>query len=299
MKKIGIVILHYNGESDTIECLESLSKLQISDYKLEIIIIDNGSKKKLIINDFKVIRLDENLGFAQGNNVGIRLLLKNGCDYVLILNNDTVVDKNFLSELLNTIESDKSIGIASPKIYFQKEYEFHKNRYHPFQLGKVIWYAGGIMDFRNVIGHHKGVDEVDHGQFHKSYDIDYATGACMLVKKDVFEKIGMFDEKYFLYYEDSDLCLRAKKIGYKVVFSPLSVIWHKNAGSSQGGSGSNLQDYYITRNRLLFGISYAPLRSKFALLKESISLFLSGRKWQKKGVVDFYLGRFGKGSFTD
>ena len=118
-----------------------------------------------------------------------------------------------------------------------------------------------------------------------------------MIKRDVLEKVGLFNEKYFLYYEDNDLCQRVKKIGYKIVFAPKSVIWHKNAGSS-GGSGSSLQDYYITRNRLVFGFKYAPTRTKFSLIKESVNFFLNGRKWQKKGVMDFYLRRFGKGSYS-
>src|SRR3989344_360711 len=108
--------------------------------------------------------------------------------------------------------------------------------------------------------------------------------------------VGMFDDKYFLYYEDADLSMRIKKKGFKIVYVPSSIIWHKNAGSA-GGSGSMLQDYYITRNRLLFGFRYAPFRSKLALFRESLSLLFRGRQWQKCGVIDFYLGKLGRGSY--
>ena len=152
------------------------------------------------------------------------------------------------------------------------------------------------MDWGNIIGHNRGVDEVDKGQYNKIEETELATGCCMLIKKDVLEKIGSFDDRYFLYYEDADLSIRAKKRGFKIVYVPKSVIWHKNAGSV-GGSGSALQDYYITRNRLIFGFRYAPARSKLALFRESICLLLKGRKWQKQGAMDFYLGRLGKGSY--
>ena len=118
----------------------------------------------------------------------------------------------------------------------------------------------------------------------------------MLIKKEVLQRIGLFDEKYFLYYEDSDLSQRVKKVGYKIVYAPKAILWHKNAGSA-GGSGSTLQDYYITRNRLFFGLQYVPFRAKLALVKESIVLLIKGRSWQKRGILDFYLGKLGRGSF--
>src|SRR3989344_2902107 len=117
----------------------------------------------------------------------------------------------------------------------------------------------------------------------------------MFMRRNVLEKSGLFDEKYFMYYEDTDLSLRIKKNGFKLFYIPQAIVWHKVAQSS--GIGSELNDYFITRNRLLFGMKYAKIRSRFALYRESLRLLSSGRKWQKKGVIDFYLGRFGKGSW--
>ncbi|OGH10406.1 MAG: hypothetical protein A2857_05285 [Candidatus Levybacteria bacterium RIFCSPHIGHO2_01_FULL_36_15] len=304
MNKIAIVILDFNGEKDTLDCLGSIENLKKEDNELFVVVVDNASKEKFSIGSFqftkgklKIIRSEISLGFSGGNNIGIKHALKEGATHIVILNNDTTVSKNFIDELLKTIDSSDNIGIVSPKIYFSKGFEYHKSRYKKEDLGKVIWYAGGIMDWSNLIGHHKGVDEVDHDQFEKIEETEFASGCCMMIKRDVLEKVGLFNEKYFLYYEDNDLCQRVKKIGYKIVFAPKSVIWHKNAGSS-GGSGSSLQDYYITRNRLVFGFKYAPTRTKFSLIKESVNFFLNGRKWQKKGVMDFYLRRFGKGSYS-
>lgn len=303
MKSIFISILNFNGRNNTIECVESLKKINISGFKLTIIAIDNGSAEKLDLkNDswgninLKLIRNEKNLGFSGGHNVAIQYALENGADYVLILNNDTYTDKNFLEEMIKAAEGDDRIGILSPKIYFAPGFEFHKDKYKKQELGRVFWYAGGEMDWNNVLGHHRGVDQVDKGQFDKAEETELATGCCMLIKKEVFEKIGIFDDKYYLYYEDSDLSIRAKKAGFKIVYVPKSTIFHKNAGSA-GGSGSKLQDYYITRNRLILGIKYASLRAKLALLKESLKILLTGRYWQKRGILDFYLGKFGKGSY--
>lgn len=307
MKHVFISLLNYNGSENTIDCLESLKDIIADNFKLTIAVVDNASSDDSVrnIKDYilknklsgiKIIQNKENLGFSGGHNVVIKYALKNGADYVLILNNDTYVDQDFLAELVGEGESDKKAGILVPKIYFALGLEFHKDRYSEKERGKVFWYAGGEIDWNNVIGHHRGVDEVDKGQFDKTEETKLATGCCMLIKKEVFEKIGNFDEKYFLYYEDADLCMRAKNKGFEIFYVPKSIIWHKNAASA-GGSGSTVQDYYITRNRLMFGFRYAPIHSKLALFKESLSLLFKGRRWQKQGAVDFYLGKLKKGSY--
>lgn len=301
MEKVSIVILNFNGKLDTLDCINSFRKSSLPD-KTSIIVVDNGSSNGLVnavlskFPDVKILENNANLGFSQGNNVGINYAISHGADYVLIINNDTLVDKNLLKELLKAIKSNDLIGIAVPKIYFAKGFEFHKDRYKKEELGNVIWYAGGIMDWNNVIGSHRGVDQIDRGQYETIEETDFATGNCMLVKKEVFEKVGFFDKLYFLYYEDNDFSVRVKKAGFKIMYTPKAYIWHKNAASA-GGSGSLLQDYYITRNRLFFGMRYAPLRARLALARESFKILVNGRTWQKRGVLDFYLNKLGKGSF--
>lgn len=310
MMNVSIVILNYNGLKDTIECLKSLFKVNLEKIKLRILVIDNASYdysaetirkfsktgKHSNMLTLEVIENENNLGFAGGNNVGIKEALSGGADYIMLLNNDTVVDKDFLVRLVEIFSKDKKIGIVVPKIYFYPGFEFYKDRYKDKEKGKVIWYAGAKMDWKNLIGSHLGVDEVDNGQYDKIYETEFATGCCMLIKKEVFEKVGFLDEKYFLYYEDSDFAMRAKRKGFKIIFAPSAIVWHKNAGSG-GGSGSKLQDYYITRNRLLFGSRYASFRTKLALTRESLKIIFFGRYWQKKAVMDFYSKRLGKGSF--
>ena len=140
------------------------------------------------------------------------------------------------------------------------------------------------------------MDEVDNGQNNKEKEVDFATGSSMLIRCDVLRQIGLLDDKYFLYYEENDLCQRIKKVGYKIMYAPKSVVWHMVGQAT--GVGSSLADYYIARNRLLFGIRWAPWRVKFALVRESVKLLFIGRTWQKRGVIDFYLGRLGKGSYA-
>lgn len=305
MIKVFVVILSWQRANDTIDCINSLLKSKVDGIELEVVVVDNGSKDESVeelkklktkeIKNLKIIENKENLGFAGGNNVGIRYALKYGADYVMVLNNDTEVDKDLLSNLVSFMEKNASAGVASPKVYFYPGFEFHKDRYKKEDLGRVIWYAGGDVDWRNVYGTNCGVDEVDKGQYDETRETGFVTGACMFVKVKTLKKVGLFDERYYLYLEDADLSMRIKKSGLKVLYVPYAHLWHKVSQSS--AIGSDLNDYFITRNRLLFGMKYAPLRTKFALFRESISFLFNGRNWQKVGVKDYYLGRFGKGSW--
>lgn len=295
-----ISIINYNSISETKNCLRSIEELILpKELRLFVVVLDNGSNEfNLKKEDFKlnleIIVSKENLGFSGGHNLIIKKI-KDQADFILILNNDTILDKKLVERLINSLSD--GVGIVSPKIYFSGGREFHKDRYKKSDEGKVIWYAGGIMDWKTVIGKHKGVDEVDVGQFERSEQIDFASGCCMMIRKEALEKVGLFDEKYFLYYEDADLSERFKRCGYKIMFIPEAVLWHNNASSS-GGSGSSLQDYYITRNRLLFGMKFAPIKIKIFLTLEAIKTIKNGREWQKKGINDFFRGRFGKGSYV-
>lgn len=297
MKKVFIVILNYNGEGFILDCLESVKKLTSENFKLEIVVVDNGSTDnsvKLIKRKFPKVRLienKENLGFCKGNNIGIEYAIKKKADYIMLLNNDTIVDSNLVVNLLAGFKD--GVGIVSPKIYFASGYEFHKKRYKPGERGKVIWYGGGRIDWENVLLSHCNVDEVDRGQFDKARETDFATGCCMMVKSEVFEKIGLFNEKYFLYYEDADFSMRVRRAGLKIIFYPKGKLWHLNAGSI-GGSGSSLQDYYLTRNRLFFGMKYGRFKVKLSLLKEAFLLLFKGEGHRKRAVIDFLVGRFGR-----
>jgi hypothetical protein len=304
MVKVSLIILSWNARKMTQEELENVGGLETKDLNAECVVVDNGStddtQEKLSIHklpnmNYKFIRIEKNLGYAGGNNVGIKDAYKRGADYIILLNNDVVLPKDILIKLVGVADKNKKIGLLAPKMYFAKGYEFHKERYQKEDLGKIIWYAGGFIDWNNIYSIHRGVDEVDHGQYDKEDEVDAANGACLLIRKEVVRDIGFLREKYFMYWEDADYCLRAKRVGWKVVYTPETCLWHKVSSSS--AIGSNLNDYFLTRNRMLFGTKYASMRTKFALFRESIKLLLNGRKWQKIGVRDFYLGRWGKGSW--
>lgn len=299
MDNVGVVILHYRGEEDTRECINSLTLNKDNNYSLKLIVVANQSdenfisslKKKYPTIDF--IENKTNLGFAQGNNIGISQALRLGCEYILVLNNDTITAPDLISKLVSFAKKDSLVGLISPKIYFAAGFEYHKDRYSKNERGKVIWYAGGILDWSNVFAYHRGVDEVDRQQFNKSSDTDFATGCCMLIKRSVIEKIGFLDKNYFLYFEDVDYSIRTQKAGFKVKYDPNAYLWHKNAASS-GKPGSRLHVYYQTRNRLYFGYKYAPLRSKKSLALDSLKMLMRGGIFTK-AVADYYLGRMGQG----
>lgn len=306
MKKVAVVTVNFNTDEDTDTFLKSIETVKKKDLTVEVIVVDNGSKEVYKLpssvkkDHVKLIRSDENTGFSGGYNIGIKEALHDGADYILIVNNDTLADEDMLINLIDVLESDPKIGLTVPKIYFAKGHEFHKDRYKKDELGRVFWYAGGHTDWANVSSIHRGVDEVDNGQYDTTEPVDFATGCCMMFKREVLEKVGLLDDKYFLYYEDADLNERVKRGGYKVYYVPSAVLVHVNAASSGGaGNGNVLQDYFITRNQMLFGMTYAPLRTKLALIRQSLRLLKNGRPFQKLAIKDFYQGKLGKGSFFE
>jgi len=302
--KVSIIIVNWNRRKDTLECLSALSKCSHSGIEVQIIVVDNASTdgsveaiKAFDIKDFdlNLIKNPKNLGFAKPNNQGIQAAYTWGADFVLLVNNDLFVSEDLIENLVLIAKEHPRVGAISPKIYFSKGFEFHKDRYKKTDRGRVIWYAGGDIDWDNVIGSNHGVDDVDEGQYEKTDETDFATGACMLLRTEALRKVGLLNERYFMYLEDGDISVRLKRVGWGVLYTPKAQAWHKVAQSS--GIGSELNDYFITRNRLYFGLKFAPLRAKFALIREAVKILFSGRTWQKRGVRDFFLLRFGRGSW--
>ncbi len=298
MSQIAIVIVNWNGKKDTLHCLASLEKLKVSKYKVAVTVVDNGSSDgsvDVIRKEFPhvyIIENNKNLGFTGGNNVGISHVLREGASYVWLLNNDTFVDAHALNEIVSSF-NDQHVGIAGSKIYFAPGHEFHKDRYASHERGNVLWYAGGSIDWNNMYASHRGVDEVDKGQYNQVEETPFITGCSMMVKRNVFETVGMLDDRYYLYLEDVDFCLRAQRAGYKTLYVPSSKVWHMNASSS-GGPGTILHEYYFTRNRLLLGFQFAPLRTRIALMREAIRFLFQGSSVKKKAVIDMIVGRFGR-----
>ena len=253
--KVSIIILNWNGLEDTIECLESLKKITYPNY--QVIVVDNGSEG----NDVKVLRErfgdyiqiienDRNYGFSGGNNIAVRWLLNDSCpDYFLLLNNDTVVDAEFLTEMVKVTESDPSIGVVGPKTYFYDD---------PNRL-QLVWLE---VDMFSGQGIHVGAREVDTGQYENLTEVDYAQGSCLMVKRCVIDTVGLLDELYFTYWDEADYCIRTRQAGYKIVYVPKARIWHKVSSSAKKITG--LSRYYKTRNSFYFIKKYGTSK-QFAL----------------------------------
>ncbi|MBD3279772.1 MAG: glycosyltransferase [Candidatus Pacebacteria bacterium] len=297
---ISIVIVHYNTDKDTKECLDSLAKIKAKGFTYAIIVVDNGSKtplslkRKKLTKEVEVLRSEANLGFTGGNNIGIRHALETyNSDYILLLNADTVVKPDFLTQLFKRIKAEPQSGMVSPKIYFAAGKEFHQDSYSKKDHGQVLWYAGGSIDWQNLLAFHRGVDELDRGHFDHQQQSDFATGCCVLIKRELLEKLRWLDKRYFLYLEDVDWSKRVKDAGYQLLFEPQAVIWHKNAGASEG-AGSDLHQYYQTRNRLLFFFQHGSLKSRLTAFFWLLRLLKQGSTLKKQAVLDFLLNRFGK-----
>lgn len=299
--KIAVIIVHFADSKVTFETLDSLRETDLpSKTKCQVYVVDNTVSEDFqqdLIKKYPEVKLvvsPENLGFAGGNNLGLKQALDDKNDIFVLLNNDTLVKKDFYKKIVSSPITKKDVGIVGGLIYFAPGFEF-KNKYKKEDKGKVIWYGGGQIDWDNVYISHRAVDEVDKGQFKKVEENDFITGCLLITKREVLEKVGLLSEKMFLYLEDADFNIRVKRAGYKIIFDPRIKIWHKVAQSS--GIGSPLNDYFITRNRLLFGFRYARLRTKIALLREGFRKLRNGTEAQKAAVKDFLTFNFGKGSW--
>lgn len=296
MKKVAIVTADFNNHKDTDEWLASAKKLDTKGLELLWLVVDNGSNvsvKETIEKYPNVtwLQTGKNLGFAGGFNRGMKYAKEWGADYVLIINNDTLfAEKDLLKKLIGVLEKKPKAGVVSPKIYFAKGYEF-QDRYDRKDLGKVLWYAGGSFDWDNVRSVHRGIDEVDNGAYDKTEKTEFTTGCCVLIKREILEKVGYFEEKLFAYFEDSDWIERIKAAGYEQWYVGSTYIYHKVSQTAE--IGSSWTDYLITRNRIWFAMKWARPRTKFAIAREALRLLLSGRPAQREGIIDYIRGVWG------
>jgi GT2 family glycosyltransferase len=241
MSTLSIILVNYKRAQDTIECVRSLGQSTFTDY--DIIIIDNGSSDASVerLNaeclEATVISTKVNLGFAEGNNVGIREALHRGSRQILLLNNDTIVDRNALAELSSSLASPSSIGIVGPKILY-------------FDQPNVIWFAGAHLNIHSASYGHYGIGEADTGQYDTPNECDYITGCCLLFRREVAERIGLLDSAYFAYLEDADFCTRARHSGFAVMYQPKALIYHKISSTSSWDSPIYI--YFNLRNKILF-----------------------------------------------
>jgi len=259
--KVFIVILNWNGKEDTLACLESVRRIDYANY--EVVVVDNASSDgsaeaiRSLFPEVTVIETGNNLGYAGGNNVGLRYAIKNGSSYILILNNDTVVDPKIIVELVKASKDKSDIGIFSAKIYYHAR-------------PKLIWYAGVKWQDNRYRFKHIGQKEIDDGRlFNSIKEVDYACGCAFFIRSNLLAKIGLFDENYFLTYEEADLCYRARRYGIRSYFVPKAKLWHK-VSVSFGGENSPLFTYFMVRNRLLWAEKYLSLPKRLSLYWQTI-----------------------------
>ena len=237
---VSIITINYNGLKDTCELIEALP---FEDKSIEVIVVDNASKEDeaaIITNRYpqvKVIRSEKNLGFAGGNNLGIKAAQGK---YLFFINNDVILkpQTSDIRHLISRLETDDKIGAVCPKIRFA----WGDN---PIQFAGYTPLSRYTMRNRSI-----GFGETDKGQYDTAHSTPYAHGAAMMVKREVIEKVGLMPECYFLYYEEFDWSMMFTRSGYSIWYEPACTIYHKESQTT--GQNSPLKTYYLTRNRLLF-----------------------------------------------
>jgi GT2 family glycosyltransferase len=273
-KKVAIITVVHENYIVLEDFFKSL--ISQSDKDFHLFISDLSSVKKPIKKngiDFTVLE-GNNRGYAHGVNLGLKEAVNKGYELFCVVNNDVIFKENFVASVRNSL--DKNPGsIIGGKIYYAPGYEYHQKKYNKEDLGNVLWYAGGKIDWDHMMPTHRGVDEVDDNRYGKLEQTEFVTGCLTLFDKKVFDKLGFWDESYFLYYEDADFSIKALKKGVDLIYDPSIVIWHK-VSQSTDGSGSLIHQKYQNRNRVKLGLKYAPLRTKLHLIKNF--LFDSLRK---------------------
>lgn len=236
---VSIVIVNYKEPRDTLALLTSLQNVRYSNF--EIVLVDNGAEVdraplfKSYFSTVNVYSVTKNLGFAGGANLGIR---KSKGEFVLLLNNDTIVPSDFLEPLVQLFQQDAEIGMVSPKIKF-------------YDNPELIQYAGASqIDLFIGRGQKFGYGKKDIGQYDHVKPTGLCNGACMMIRKKVFEDVGLLSELYFMYYEEHDFCLRAKRLGWKAYYAGNTNILHKQSMSI--GKSNPLKLYYQNRNRIIY-----------------------------------------------
>ncbi len=265
---LAVVTVVYENYTVLEDFFESLTNQKNKSFRLFLVDLSDNKKSIPDVNFSQTVIKASNKGYSFGVNLGIKKALEMGYDIFCVINDDTYFKTDFIESITSSIRKHPN-AVVGGKIYYAPGYEYHKDRYAKKNLGKVLWYAGGSVDWNHALTPHRGVDEIDTGQYDTFGETDFINGALMIFDKTVIDKVGFWGEKYFLYFEDADFSVRAKRAGISLYFDPQIVIWHKNSAST-GGSGSKLHQKYQDRNRLRFGLKYAPWKTKLHLIKNYI-----------------------------
>ncbi len=236
--KVSVIVLSLNGEKVIEACLRSLQETVYPDW--EILVINNGSTDRtpdIVATQFpkvRLINLPQNRGFAGGNNVGIK---ESTGQIVILLNDDTTVESNWIAEIVKEMVKSEKVGIAGCKIYYPD--------------GKTLQHAGGFIN-NHGLSNHYGKGELDRYQYDTVRDVDYVMGAAIAIKREVLNKLGLLNENYRpIYFEETEYCFRARKIGYRVVYIPSSVIYHHESQTTVIGSEGFFYKYHKNRIRFM------------------------------------------------
>jgi len=300
---LTIIVLTWNNFTDTAECLHSLRKLDYPRYN--VVLVDNGStdgsieRLQSVFPEVKIIRNSENIGYAGGNNIGIEYALSKDVDYIILLNNDTIVDINLATELIQASHTSENVGIFGCVNYY-----YNDRKRIQFSGGTFDWKTGDIIDTTR--------HEIDEGQFQLLKEVDTVAGSCLFLPTRVIKTVGLFDNRYFLTFEESDLCCRVKKAGYKVYTYLGARIWHKVSVSGQAQKeGLNILKYYAVRNRFLFlmrnspkqflpiSLTYHIARTVVYISKELRKRNAAQAKLLLFGLIDGIFCRFGRGHLAE
>lgn len=265
---IGIVTVLYNSETVLEDFIRTLNEQTYKNFVLYL--IDNNSLDSSVEKgkeyaknvDFecKWFLQNENLGVAEGNNIGIKAALADNCEYVLLANNDIVLEKNAIQNLLDGLCATNGT-MAVPKIYY-------------WDNPQKIWMAGGRISKISYSTYHRGENELDEGQYNKKEEVEYAPTCFMLINATVFARVGLMNKNYFVYYDDTDFVWRSVKLGVeKLVYIPESTIWHK-VSSCTGGKLSNFSLRYLKRNQIYFVMQYCKRGQKILFYCYSFLYFI-------------------------
>lgn len=268
------IVVNYKSPKDTRRCLKSLSELNYPDHEFVLVNNDDDSESASSLSrDFPectVIVTGENLGFSSGFNVGIKHALDAGADYVSILNNDVILREDFLKNGVRTFDRYSNVGMVGGKIY---KYDSGRTDY--------LWSAGGYMSWLHAQGMGRGVDERDRGQYNGVEDVSFIPGSQMLVRREVFEEIGLLPSVYFLGGEEWDFCLHVRRAGYRILYNSDVVLWHEVGHS---GQRSYARYYNHFRNKLVFmqrGLPYFAWTGWLFLYLLYCHSVLSPRYWRR------------------
>ncbi len=296
--KLAVILVNYNGEKYNTACIDSILA-SVGMEELKIIVVDNASQDnsmRLLEERYakderlELLRLDDNYGFSRANNAGTDRAREWGAEYVLLLNNDTEIVPDMLLQLWACAKRHPD-SVIVPKIYYSDD-------------RKRIWSAGGSVSPVIKKVRHIGLNEIDEGQYDQEREIGFATGCCLWIPMDVIQRAGKLDERFFLYYEDTEYSFRLHKLGISIYYCPKAAMYHK-VGASTRGADSPLCAYYIARNwllcnRLHLGRRFPLFLAYYALNRTACCLLWLARGKRKlvratlQGIGDYRKGRFGR-----